>query len=55
VVPCYDVYTIYTADWLSTQERIDAYKHALGHIENNDWEKSSVQEIEYNALDTPHD
>ena len=49
VVPCYDGYTVYTADWLSTSERIEAYNHAISHIKNNDWEKSNVQEIEYEA------
>jgi hypothetical protein len=55
VLPCFDGYTIYTADRLDPFRREIAYNHALSHIIRKDWEQSSVQEIEYNALDTPHD
>lgn len=46
IMPCYDGYTIYTADRLTTEERKRAFIHALRHIYENDWEKTSVQMIE---------
>lgn len=46
VLPCYDGYTIYTADRLSTDEREEAYHHALRHVMRNDWKKADVQQIE---------
>lgn len=46
VMPCYDGYTIYTAEWLSSAEREEAIHHAMKHIERNDWEKDDVQQIE---------
>lgn len=49
VTPCLDGYTIYLNAKLSYQERVDAYLHALRHVENNDWEKDDVQKIEKEA------
>lgn len=49
VTPCLDGYTIYLNAKLSHQERVDAYLHALRHVENNDWEKDDVQKIEKEA------
>ncbi len=49
VTPCLDGYTIYLNAKLSHQERVDAYLHALRHVENNDWEKDDVQKIEKDA------
>lgn len=46
ILPCYDGYTIYTADRLTREQRITAFNHALRHICNEDWNKTSVQEIE---------
>lgn len=49
VLPCFDGYTIYIDSQLSNIEMERAYKHALEHIENNDFEKSDVTEIETEA------
>lgn len=46
VTPCLDGYTIYIADALSPQGKKEALEHALNHIQNDDWNKSNVQEIE---------
>ena len=46
VAPCLDGYTIYINDQLSGDEQKEAYSHALAHIENLDFEKDDVQEIE---------
>lgn len=46
IMPCYDGYTIYTADRLTKEQRKRAYLHALKHIYKEDWDKVSVQEIE---------
>lgn len=37
VLACADGYTIYTADRLGHEERLKAYRHALAHIQNNDF------------------
>lgn len=42
-------YTILINAKLSDQGRISAYEHALRHIENEDFEKEYVQEIESSA------
>lgn len=39
-------YTILINAKLSDRGRIEAYEHALKHIENEDFEKMNVQEIE---------
>lgn len=49
VCPCLSGYTIYIDDKLSPEGRRDAYRHALFHIMNRDFEKSDVNEIEVNA------
>lgn len=46
IVPCADGYTIWTDSRLTYRGRIEAYNHALGHIERNDWEEYYVQKIE---------
>ncbi len=46
VMPCSSGFTIYTADRLTYEKRKEVYKHALKHIERNDWELDDVQEIE---------
>lgn len=48
VTPCIDGYTVYIDENLSQGEKINAYSHALAHIEAGDFEKESgVQEIEF--------
>ena len=42
-------YTIFLNAKMSRDQLEKSYLHALGHIENNDFEKSDVQEIEYEA------
>ena len=49
VCPCLSGYTIYIDDKLSPEGRRDAYRHALFHIMNRDFEKSDVNETEVNA------
>ena len=49
VTPCADGYTIYINARLSSLGRIEAYDHAMWHIQNNDFEKEDVQEIESTA------
>ena len=46
VMPCFDGYTIYIDSRQSSAGMVRAYKHALEHIENNDFEKFNVNEIE---------
>lgn len=46
VVPCLSGYTIYIDKNLTFEERQDAYKHALAHVLDNDFDKSDVQTIE---------
>ena len=40
-------YTIFINNNLSMAKRLKAIQHALEHIEENDFEKDDVQEIEY--------
>lgn len=49
VTPCTGGYTIYLNAKLTQEDRIKAYRHALRHVERNDWDKTDVQEIEYEA------
>ena len=49
VAPCNDGYTIYINDKLSPSGRLDAYRHAMYHIINHDFEKRDVNEIEIEA------
>lgn len=49
VMPCTGGYTIYLNAKLTQEERVKAYRHALRHVERNDWDKTDVQEIEYEA------
>lgn len=44
-----DSYTIFLNARLSQESRIKSYIHALRHIEENDFEKANVQDIELNA------
>ena len=49
VAPCLAGYTVYINDKLSPEGRREAYRHALYHIVNHDFEKSDVNEIEVEA------
>lgn len=49
VMPCFDGYTVYIDSSLSHSGQIRAYNHALHHINNHDFEKANVQQIEYEA------
>ena len=46
ITPCVGGYTIYLDPRQSFESMRDSYKHALLHIENHDFEKKDVQEIE---------
>ena len=46
VMPCYDGYTVYIDETLDHSARIDAYNHALRHINAQDWQRVNVQDIE---------
>lgn len=50
VVPNEDgSYTILVNARLSQDERFKAYQHALGHINDGDFERSDIQSIEFHA------
>ena len=49
VAPCAGGYTIYLNAKLTQEDRVRAYRHALRHVERNDWDKTDVQQIEYEA------
>lgn len=49
VAPCLAGYTVYINDKLSPEGKREAYRHALYHIVNHDFEKSDVNEIEVEA------
>jgi hypothetical protein len=49
IAPCLGGYTIYLDPRQSFESMRDSYKHALSHIEHNDFEKEDVQEIETKA------
>lgn len=49
VRPCQDGFTIYIDARLDNIQRQEAYRHALRHIQNDDFSKTDVQEIEYEA------
>lgn len=49
VCPCDGGYCVYLNARLSQAAREQAYRHAMWHIENNDWERDDVQQIELEA------
>ena len=49
VMPCEDGYTVYIAETLDRAARIEAYNHALRHIDAQDWRRVDIQDIEYSA------
>ena len=46
-------YTIFINSRLSNDSQLKAYRHAINHIENGDFEKKDVQQIEYKAHNLP--
>ena len=46
VCPCCDGYTIYLNSRLSQSAQEKSFRHAMWHIEHNDFEKDDVQMIE---------
>ncbi len=48
-----DSYTIFLNARLSRESQIKSYHHALQHIDENDFYKEDVQDIEQNAHDRP--
>ena len=49
VLPCDAGFTVYVNARLAHGDRVRAYLHALRHIENDDWSKEDVQQIEWEA------
>lgn len=49
VTPCLDGYTVYINARICHERQLKAYRHALRHIREKDFEKSDVQGIEKNA------
>lgn len=50
IIPNEDTsYTILINSRLSHESQMRAYYHAIRHLQNSDFEKSDVQEIEYDA------
>lgn len=49
VTPCADGYTIYIDDKLGPEGKEKAYRHAMYHIQNHDFEKYDVNKIEVEA------
>ena len=44
-----DTFTVFLNENISDERRLEAYKHALKHILNNDFGKTDVQSIEQDA------
>lgn len=44
-----DNYNIYLSDALNREQMLKTYEHELDHIRNGDFEKTDVQQIEYEA------
>lgn len=51
VTPCLDGYTIYISDRIDHEAQLNALRHAMWHIENNDFEKFDVKRIEADAAE----
>jgi len=49
VMACADGYTIYINEDLSQRGRIEAFVHAMKHIDRNDFYRGDVQQIEAEA------
>ena len=48
-MPCFGGYTIYLDPRQGFESMVKSYKHALSHIQNNDFSKLDVQNIEEKA------
>lgn len=46
VTPCVGGFTVYLASRLDEKHRLEAYRHALKHIEDGDFDRDNVQYIE---------
>ena len=46
VTPCCDGFTIYLNSRLSQAAQEKSFRHAMWHIEHNDFERDDIQEIE---------
>lgn len=44
-----DSYSIFLNSRLTHEKQLEAYKHAIEHIENCDYEKYDVDKIEFDA------
>ena len=51
IAPCEGGYTVWINKDLSRDKAVQAYRHALGHVVNDDWSESDVQTIERKAHD----
>ena len=49
VLPCSDGYCVYLDERLGYEQQIEAYNHAVQHIQNGDFDKYDVDRIEYDA------
>ena len=49
VAPCADGYTIWLDDRLDDEHRAKYLLHAMHHIDNGDFDRDNVQEIEADA------
>ena len=49
VTPCLEGYTVYIDERLDEAHRLEAYRHALEHINHHDFERADVQQIEADA------
>lgn len=49
IAPCFGGYTIYLDPRQSFESMVNSYKHALSHIQNDDFSKLDVQGIEEKA------
>lgn len=49
VAPCADGYTIYLRAGDTREMQLRAYRHALGHVLQGDFDKGDVQSIEAEA------
>ena len=52
VTPCVDGYTVYIDESLDETHRMAAYRHAMKHVNNNDFKKDDAQEVEASAHGT---
>lgn len=46
VLPCSEGYTIYLNEIDSRSRQMEAYEHAMKHIQSDDWKRTDVQSIE---------